>query len=265
MVVTRTHKPAQPKATEAQKREAKRVAAAAERKKATKAARNGNKSPDELESESEDIDEILERIERDQARVAAKKALKVKPSRLSILEAQRAVLEAAIEEEELKSKVPVTPKKKSKPVQLSGDGSKIRALKKARLESEDEDELFNSGASSDPEGSIDEAADAAAGEGKLEKQSILSSYRKVLKGLAKLSQPSMRLALRLLKRSDVDPTSASGQIVLAGFVDELQSITLTARYGAGVAASVRAFSTDSSAGGQISPNFCAKPCPSRKQ
>ena len=56
---------------------------AAEKKKADKAARNRSPTPEELESEFEDIDSIVERIERDQARLAAKKAAKNKPTRKS--------------------------------------------------------------------------------------------------------------------------------------------------------------------------------------
>ena len=65
----------------------------------------------------------------------------------------------------------------------------------------------------------------------------------------------MRVLLRLVKTCPIDESTASGQIVLNGFVTELQTLGLTAQYGEKVAASVRALQAGSSAAGLVSPRI----------
>jgi len=65
----------------------------------------------------------------------------------------------------------------------------------------------------------------------------------------------MRVLLRLVKACPIDESTAAGQIVLFGFVTELQTLALTAQYGASVAASVRALQAGSSAAGLVSPRI----------
>ena len=65
----------------------------------------------------------------------------------------------------------------------------------------------------------------------------------------------MRVLLRLVKACPIDESTAAGQIVLFGFVTELQTLALTAQYGASVAASVRALQASSSDAGLVSPRI----------
>ena len=191
MVATRAHKPEQPKSKVVQKQAAKKIAAAAGKKSHTENVPRQLSPEIESESESEDIDEILARIESDQAKLTAKKAAKPLTKRAA-LEAQRALLDKQIDE--LKNaEVRAVPKTARKALHLA-DKKKEQTKKRARADSEDE--LVDSDVSSDSEASIQENRHAPVSDGALEKDSILSSYRKVLKELPVLSRPPMRLTLR---------------------------------------------------------------------
>lgn len=247
-MVAKARKTVEQPLTSAQKQAAKKVADAAERKKEREKPIEPD-SEEESEEESEDLEELEVKIKADQARLAAKKAAKSPPTKLALLEAKLAILLEAVDNER---KVMKLPKTATKTATVPGMEGKVLSKKKKREESEEDDDLFNLDASSDSEASIGEKEMPSSNGKKLEKAIILSSYRKELKNLPEKDKEPMRLTLRLLKRSEIDDAAPTGQIVLEGFVDELQRITLTSKYGAPVAASVRTLQCGDASGGQVS-------------
>ena len=122
-MVVKTRKTVVQPLTSAQKQAAKKVADAAERKKREKP------TDSESEEESEDLEALEAQIKADQARLAAKKAAKSPPTKLSLLEAKLAVLLEAVDNER---KVTKTPKTAPKPVSVPGMEAKPLAKKRNR-------------------------------------------------------------------------------------------------------------------------------------
>lgn len=229
----------------AEQQAAKKLANATARKKKAESAAKAAISESE---ESEDLDAMEARIKADQKKLAARKAAKEPPSRRSILEAKMAALMAELDDEPLEVNTTVKPALTSSPA--AGDKGKKRKARPVSTPSEDE---FDEGASSDSAGSIDEGMPNPGK--KLDRASILISYRKILKSLPERDQEPLRMTLRLLKKATIEEKSPEGQVVLEGFVEELQTTVLTSKYGKTVAASVRRLASSDESGGQINGKY----------